>query len=148
MDFAPHKPPFICHYTPPEDQPTPPSTQPTSGSSSGSPTVNGKTCETDADCPQSYCLNWAPHLKPYLCHDSDFPFCSDPTLRCQHMGDLYEVSCQETTDCPSGSYCLNYAPHIPPYVCHANDAPVCKCACVGGWEGECERPFAKHHKGV
>lgn len=98
----------------------------------------GKACTSDADCPLSYCLDYLPHLPPYVCHDSDFPKCSNPDIKCDHMGDVFSVGCTTTADCAKvdpKSYCMNQPPHVPPFVCHTSVAPVCECNCVSNWVG-------------
>jgi hypothetical protein len=58
-------------------------------------------CETDADCPSSYCKNDPTKHAPYQCH-----LCGDEC-------------CAEDTDCP-GSYCKNDPTKMPPYFCHGS----------------------------
>jgi len=57
-------------------------------------------CETDSDCPSSYCQNDATKTAPFTCH-------------------LCGVNCCETdTDCDA-SYCVNDPTKTPPYFCHS-----------------------------
>jgi hypothetical protein len=56
-------------------------------------------CETDSDCPSSYCQNGPSKTAPYTCH-----LCGD-------------ACCLEDSDC-DGSYCVNDPTKTPPYFCH------------------------------
>lgn len=60
-------------------------------------------CETDSDCPSSYCQNDATKTAPFTCH-----LCGD---NC----------CETDTDCDA-SYCVNDPTKTPPYFCHASKA--------------------------
>jgi len=100
-------------------------------------------CSTDADCitytsPDSYCMNYAPHISPYVCHGctTGTGCCdlSDPSCRNGAIG------CSTDTDCITytspNSYCMNYPPHTAPYVCHG---------CTTG-TGCCTNPISKKKK--
>jgi len=73
LNTPPHKPPFVCHESsfPICADPSPQCQH------MGSPYEVG--CNVDADChkenPAADCMNYKPHVAPYVCHVKDAPLC-------------------------------------------------------------------------
>lgn len=88
LDTPPHKPPYVCHE----------SSFPTCAAPSpqcqhmGAPYEVG--CTVDSDChkwrPDSYCMNYKPHVAPFVCQIKSAPMCECACVS-DWIGDLCQT---------------------------------------------------------